>query len=487
MLRALSRTVRTSHRPKGERSPSSDSFSGVTHTQIPYGYMNIFMIISMAALLLAGARPIAGQEWVAVGLEDAVAQAREQHPTVVAARQRASAASSQVRAEGASRWPILGAEMGVLTSTDPVAAFGGRLRQGRFTQADFDPDLLNAPDALTDVDGALVLGWTPVDFSRDAAVSAARARATAADMGALWAERMAGFQAEVRYVEAAGAEVLLESARSAVAAAEANLERAELHAAEGVATEADVLAARAALEDASARAIVAEQSVTDARGRLALAMGWPAGRVPVPETDALSLVDVGTLPAAEGGRSDLRASQAMVDAASEQVRRASRARLPTVQGFARLEAHTDETFDARGDSWSVGLRVRLPLFTGFEVGARREAARAELDAVAAEHEQRLSEARTALAEARRGAEARRRAALSAEAAASAAAEAARLTRLRYEEGLSTTAELLAAEAATARQSAAAVYARLEHRIATARLLLLDDPELDAVYPEGANR
>ncbi len=383
-----------------------------------YTYMNISMTILVFAALLVTAGPVAGQELVPVRLEDAVAQAREEHPSVLAARSRASAASSQARAEGASRWPVLAAEAGVLTSTDPVAAFGGRLRQGRFTEADFDPDLLNAPDALTDLDGALAVGWTPLDFSRDAAVSAARARATAADMGARWAERMAGFQAEVRYVEAAGAEILLDATRSALTAAEANLERTERHAEEGVVTEADVLAARAALQDAMARTIVAEQGVADARGRLALAMGLPAGVLPVPETDALSLADAPTLSTMGEGRSDLRASQAMVDAASEQVRQASRSRLPSVQAFGRWEAHTDEAFDARGDSWTLGLRVSLPLFTGFEVGARSAAARAELDAVTAEHEQRLREARAALSEARRGAESRRRAALSAEAAAS---------------------------------------------------------------------
>jgi outer membrane protein TolC len=131
--------------------------------------------------------------------------------------------------------------------------------------------------------------------------------------------------------------------------------------------------------------------------------------------------------------------------------------------------------------------VSLPLFTGFEVGARAAAARAELEAVTVEHEQRLSEARTTLAEARRGAESSRRAALAAEAASAAAGEAARLTRLRYEEGMATTAELLAAEAGATRQSAAAVHARLEHRIATARLLLLDDPALDMASAQGANR
>ncbi|MEX0836909.1 MAG: TolC family protein, partial [Gemmatimonadota bacterium] len=425
------------------------------------------LLVLFASLVATVTAPLGAQEARRVTLAEAVAEARANHAQVGIAEARSLAAQEQITAAGASRWPTLGLEAGVLSSTDPVAVFGGRLRQGRFTQADFDPALLNDPDALTDFDGALVLGWSPVDFSRDAALGAARANAEAADLGARWARRVAGYQAEVRYVEAAGAELMLGAARSATEAAEANFSLVERHAAEGVVTDADVLRARAALEDARARQIVAEQGVDDARGRLALALGWPAGTVPAPVVDSEGLVAEAPVHSEEGGRADLAASEAQIRAAAQVANQASRARLPRIQGFARLEAHANESFSDSGDSWTVGLRVSVPLFTGFEVGARSAAAKAELEAVTLGHAQRLDEARTSLAEARRGAESRRRAALAAEASAEAAEEAARLMRLRFDEGLATTAELLAAEAAAVRQHTAAVHARLEHRIATA--------------------
>ncbi|MEX2468095.1 MAG: TolC family protein, partial [Gemmatimonadota bacterium] len=139
------------------------------------------------------------------------------------------------------------------------------------------------------------------------------------------------------------------------------------------------------------------------------------------------------------------------------------------------------------DSWSLGLRVSVPLFTGFELGARRDAARAELTTATLERDRRLNEARAALDEARRGLESRRRRVLAAEAAAEAATEAARLMRLRYEEGLATTAELLGAESAAVRHATGAVQARLDHRIVSASLRLLDDPRLDTLSGEGVNR
>ncbi|MDZ7780761.1 MAG: TolC family protein [Gemmatimonadota bacterium] len=442
----------------------------------------------MTLLLLLGlsAHPAAGQELRSLTLAEAVAEARENNPNVAITQARAVGAREQVTVMGASRWPSLGLEAGVVTSNDPVAAFGGRLRQGRFTEADFDPAALNGPDALTDLNAAVALSWAPIDFSRDAALDAARAGAEAARLGSEWARTVAGYQAEVRYLEAASAELLLESANAALEAAEENLRLVEERAGEGAATEADVLQARAALEDARARGIKAEQGVADARGRLGLALGWPVDVVPVPASASTTLSADAPVGSTSSARADLAASEAQVEAASATVSRASRARLPRLEGFARVEAHSDEAFDAHGDSWTVGLRVSVPLFTGFELGARKEAARAELTAATLEHDRLVDEARTTLSEARRGAESRRRAALAAEASAEAAEEAARLLRLRYDEGLATTAELLAAEAAALRFTNAAVQARLAHRVARARLLLLDDPRLDH-SSEGANR
>jgi outer membrane protein TolC len=305
-------------------------------------------------------------------------------------------------------------------------------------------------------------------------------------MHAEWAKSVAGFEAEVRYVEAAGVELVLRSLDVALEAAEANLALVSARAAEGMVTDADVLRARAEVERTRARRIVADQAVADARARLALALGWSPRVVPVPDTDVIELGTHSPVQAPEG-RADLAASDAGVLASTAAATAANRARLPTIRGFAKLETHSDASFESRGDSWTVGVRVSMPLFTGFALGARRTAARAELEAASLEHERRFDEARAALAEARRGAESLRQAALAAEAASAAGREAARLMRLRYEEGLTTTAELLATESAAVEQETAAIRARLDHRIAVARLLLLDDPRLDTDTGGGVDR
>jgi outer membrane protein TolC len=75
-------------------------------------------------------------------------------------------------------------------------------------------------------------------------------------------------------------------------------------------------------------------------------------------------------------------------------------------------------------------------------------------------------------------------ALAAESASTAAHEALRLVRLRFEEGLATTADLLSAQASAAALSSGAVRARLGHDFAVAALRYLTYTDPDTRYLHG---
>jgi len=417
------------------------------------------------------------QEERPLSLQEAIAEAGSGSPDVGAARARAEAAEQGVRAASAYLWPTVGVEAGAVRSNDPVAAFGGRLRQGRFTQADFDPARLNHPAALTDWSGAVGAAWAPFDLSASAGRDAARAGADAARFGARWAARAAEFRAEARYMEAVAAEQLLAATNVSLNAALANLDIMTRRSEEGLLTDADVLQARAVVEGARARSIDASRGVMDARELLAVALGWPAGVMPVPtDTDFPAAATHST--ESPVGRADLRASEQTVQAADARVRQASHARLPRVEGFARLETHSSAMFSGAEEDWTVGFQVRVPLFTGFAVSAGEKAARAMRTAARLDHDRRVRQAEADNAQAARAVDAAGQGAQAAQAASDAATEAARLMRRRFEEGMTTTAELLGAEARAADLSASAVNARLMLSLAAARLAFLTDTNTD---------
>lgn len=436
------------------------------------------------SLLLGPLVPLTAQERP-LSLAEAITEARRGGLDVRMARAQARAAREGVTAAAAFRWPTVGLEAGALRSNDPVAAFGGRLRQGQFTEADFDPSRLNDPEALTDWSGAVGAVWAPVDFSAEASLRAASREANAAELGSEWAVRAAEFRAEARYLEAVGAEHRLRAADAALLAAEENARLVDLRRNEGMLTDADAMQARAAAEGARARRIAVEGSVADTRERLAVALGWPEGVTPIPTDTVFEM----RAPAAAGpvaARPDLRASEEGVHAAEARVAQARKARLPVVQGFARLETHSADAFSGAKEDWTVGFRVRVPLFTGFAVSARERAATAMREAAERSHDLRVREAQAELSEARRAVETADLGLEAATSAADAATEAARLMRRRFEEGLTTTADLLSVEAQAAELSTRAVDARLGLQLMVARLAFLTDTNHDDL-DRGLNR
>jgi outer membrane protein TolC len=243
-----------------------------------------------------------------------------------------------------------------------------------------------------------------------------------------------------------------------------------------MATLADLLQARAALAEVETRVQQASAGVQDAREALGNHLGWEAGRVPVPVEDASVLHARMTPPSGMQGdspdlrdRADLVAGRAGVEAAQADVRALEAARLPAVQAFGMLSTHAPGLTDRREANWTMGLRLSIPVFTGFQLSRGAEAARAGARALELEHQQREREALTGLRSALRATEAARGALASARSASEAADEALRLLTRRYEEGMATVSDLLQAEARAVHLRTGVVAAEADLGIALAAL------------------
>jgi outer membrane protein TolC len=126
------------------------------------------------------------------------------------------------------------------------------------------------------------------------------------------------------------------------------------------------------------------------------------------------------------------------------------------------------------------VEVRVPVFTGFGLRGAREAGAASARASEVRHEDRVRQAHAQVVRARRAVDTARQSREAAATADEAAQEAVRLLRRRYEEGMTTLAELLQAEAQAARLRAAAVEAHAQVGLAQAALAFAlgeddDDP------------
>jgi outer membrane protein TolC len=398
-------------------------------------------------------------------LADAVTMARTRNVDARIAAESVGEADARVAQATAWYWPRVDFTESWQRGNQPVFVFSSLLSQRRFTAADFDLDNLNYPDPVNNFRSGFLVEQLVFDGG------AVRANARAARLGRDAARVMAS-QVErdlaVAATEAFGrvlmADAAKRAARSAVAAAESDLQRAQARRAAGVVTDADVLAIEVHLARMRAQEIGAAGDETVARTRLNQVIGAPLDERY--ELDASPAApDAGTDAAALereaiSARPEIRLAEIQQDVAKTAVSGARAAFLPSV-GFQGGWEWNGAEFGTRESSWIVGTQVRFNVFRGFADRARlaeaeHTLARRGLEREKAETNIRL-DVRTALArlEAARAREAVGRAAL-------AQAQAAqRILRDRYESGLVGVADLLQAAQATLQAEAQDIASRVD--------------------------
>lgn len=431
----------------------------------------------LAAFPARGQAQAMGAEHRGITLEEAIREARRGNADLGLSRARERMAAAEAGMARAALLPSASVSSGWTRTTDPVATFGTKLRQGRFSQPDFALEALNDPRPVEDWESRASVGWEPVVPARWARRSAAEHASRAAGWTKSRTRQATDYRTRLFYYETLRTAGRVEAAEAAVAAAEAVFEQFQRREEQGLVTRADVLQARAELEAARAETAAARQVEREATVALAVHLGWsPEERLPRP-LDELSPPS-GSAAGSERAdgeaaelaqRSDLRAAEEGVRAAEAEVDAARLAFLPALGAFATWASHGTAPFGGDGTDWTVGVGLRWSLFEGLGRNAELESARAGLAAARLERERAVRSARGELLLARRALAATEEAFEAARSAREAARTGRDLMRRRFAEGLATPADLLQAEARTRTREAAAVDALARYHQAKARL------------------
>ena len=387
-------------------------------------------------------------------------------------------ADAQLKAERASaRLPLAGilptarVEGALVHTTDPIGAFGTRLRQRTISPADFDPARLNTPDAIRNVQGGLVMELPLVNGDAWAGWRAARAGVRAREAAGDWTRTSIRGDVVRAYYGAILAHGAVATLREAETAATAGVSQVEAMVRQGLVTRADALQAQVRATEVRAQRLAAQLDAQTAARQLALLLGRRDGEpLPLPEglpadtvVRLLAVRDtLAPLPAAPAARGDVQAARAAEQAARADRLRAGAARLPRLNGIARMDWNAPGTPFAGRPNWTVGVMASWTL-PGFPrdladwqgASARQTAARAAAEAAEAAGTVETTTARQAIAVALERLEL-------ATLAATQAREAQRLVGRRYAGGLATIAERLGADATAT--GAALAHAAARHAV-----------------------
>jgi outer membrane protein TolC len=439
------------------------------------------LVVRPAALALAAllATPSAPRAAGALSLEDAVRGAWERHAGLRAAGGQLEAARADAAAASRALLPTLALSARGVRTDEPLMAFGMKLDQGVVGLPDFDPRILNDPDAV----GAFGAGVTLTQplyaggrISAGRRATAAQARAEESSLERRRQELALGVVEA--YFASAVAEEGLRYADDLLAQARETERFVRSRQEQGLALDADVARTSAFRAQAEAERTAAAQRVASARSALVLLAGDEADGATL--ATPLAVAPSPPRPGAPGDRPDLRAARLRRDAAQAGVAAARGALLPSIGAQASLDTLRTSDLDDGTSWWSVGVVARwdLALADADRLRSARARARAAADALAWQER----EARREADEARRAVEAADARTRSA-AEAVAASESARTLRLaRHREGLLPLTDVLDAEAGLAGARALLLSGKLEARLARARLALALGEPVEGLTP-----
>jgi outer membrane protein TolC len=335
---------------------------------------------------------------------------------------------------------------------DPVYVFGSRLRQQRFSQADFALNRLNNPLPFGNFSTRFGGTWNLFDsLASWHGLTRARLMDEAAKHELGRTEQEVVFHAIESYYEVLLAAQQLEVAEHAVKTAQAIVERSQLRFESGLVVESDLLTAKVRLASRQQELIRARNNLALALAQLNTVMGLPiessfdlTETLSEPHLPSLVLQELESL--ALTNRPDLKRIAAEQSAQREVVSMAKSAFGPQLNAFASWEMDNPTLFaGGGGNNWVSGMELKIDLFQGGAKRAELSRQRALQAKAAAMNQAAIDNVRLEVRRAYYDLDASRQQVGVAQAAIAEAQDSLRINQDRYETGLITITDLLSAE------------------------------------------
>ena len=415
----------------------------------------LLRVLCLSFPLCVGGMVVTAQD--SLTLRQAINQALGQNPEAAIARadnQEAKSAATMARTQ---LLPQLNFTEDISRGDDPVYAFGTRLRQRQFTQADFALNALNFPQPIGNFSTRFSGSWMAFDsLKTQKEIHRADLRRQSALSSAKAVDQQIVFRVVGAYQQVLYAQREIDVAQHEQETAAALLTSVDEHVKAGLAVESDRMSAEVNVAARKEELIAAQGDLELAWAQLREAMGNPELKAtelkPIePHTFPQNTLEA-ELATAEKARPDLAALGQEQSAQASAVGAAKSDFGPRVSAYGNWEEDHSSFTGSGGNNWVAGVQISvdiLPLGRRAQL-SRESAAKQKIDAQVAASQQHM---RLEVSQAHIH---RKTAELSLETARAAmdqSAESLRILKNRYGAGLATITDLLRAEDAE-RQSQA---------------------------------
>jgi len=405
--------------------------------------------------MLGGAQ--AQQESSPLTIQQAVKIALEKNPARKVSLADNRAASAQITTARSYLLPQVSFSETAMRGNDPVYVFGSRLRQQRFTAADFALNALNRPLPIGNFATRLEGKWNLFNsFAAWHGLSQARFMDEAAAHQLDRAEQEIVFRVIASYNEALLSAKQMEVAEQSAKTAQAIVDRSQSRFESGLVVESDLLTAKVRVASRQEELIRARNAHDLALAQLNAALGMPMESTfdltqPLTERRLPNPVLQDLDAQALARRPDLKRIAAEQAAQKQGVAMAKAAFGPQVNAFAGWELDNPTLLaGGGGNNWVGGIELKLDLFNDGSRRAELQRQKALEEKVTAMKQLAADAVRLEVRHAYYDVDSTRQQIEVARASIAQAQDSLRINQDRYESGLITITDLLGVEDAARR-------------------------------------
>jgi len=420
-------------------------------------FFKVVLSLAVAWLPLEAASAQQEAQPSSLTLQQAANIALEKSPLRKAAIADTKVASAGVRAARSFLMPHLSFSETATRGDDPVYVFGSKLRQQRFTEADFTLNKLNTPLPFGNFSTRFGGTWNLFDsFATWHGVNQAKQMNEAAGHQLDRTDQEIVFRVVTSYYDVLLAAKQLEVADQSVKTAQSIMDRSQARFDSGLTVESDLLTAKVRMAARLQEVIRARNTLEVARAQLNTAMGMPldssfqlTGGLAERRFSMPAVQDVEKQ--ALTNRPDLKRVASEEAAQRQSVSVAKSSFGPRVNAFAGWEMD-NPTFigGGGGNNWLGGIEVQFDIFQGGAKRAELSRQRALEEKVVAMKQAASDAVRLDVRRAYYETDANRQQIEVARAAIAQAQESLRINQDRFDSGLTTITDLLGAEDASRR-------------------------------------
>ncbi len=408
----------------------------------------------------------------ALSLQEALDLAEKNNYQILIRKSQVEKASGENLESLSGFLPKFSISENYIRSNDPVTVFSLKLKQGIFSQSDFNLSTLNHPEEIDNFTTAFQI-QQPV-FNLDAIFGKSAAHLKKKASEAIWQRTQQAVKLQVKkaYFALILAQENLSTIQEALQSARAHHKDAQLAYQEGLVTKADVLAAEVRVLELEEQRIEAENQISSAGDNLKFLLGLKEDTRIIP-SDSLGIPSTSIAEVDENfaltQRYDLRAVRLQAQATRRVTWMKRSGWLPRLNAFATIEWNAAQAFSKDASNWSVGFQLQWNLFDGLGHWGRTRQAVAQASEMETRVHQLQEQAKMELHKARRAVQAAKKRLQVATTAVKQAQESLRIVEARYEEGLEKTSDLLDAEARLTQAKLRLLKAKHDYNVALSEL------------------